>query len=77
MARSARVMTAAAAPSLTPQQSKSPSGQAIIGALTACSSVISRWKWALGLSEPLWWFLTAICPRSSLPASYSRPYLAK
>jgi len=38
----APMMMAAAAPSLTPQQSKRPRGQAIMGALSTCSGVTSR-----------------------------------
>src|SRR4029077_6100861 len=47
------VTMAQAAPSDTPQQSKSPSGSAIIGALRHCSSVIGFCKCALGFFAPL------------------------
>src|SRR5688572_1857509 len=59
-------MMAAAAPLLTPQQSNSPGGQAIMGALITCSGLTSRWKWALEFRVPLWCFLTAISAKMRL-----------
>ena len=39
---------AQAAPSETPQQSSTPSGQAIIGAASTCSAVMALRRWAFG-----------------------------
>ena len=77
LAMSARQTMAAAAPSLTPQQSNNPRGQAIMGALRICSTETSLRRWALGFLAPLAWLLAETMARISLPSSGDRPYLAK
>ena len=64
-------MTMAAAPSDIAQQSKRPSGQAMIGALSTSSIVTALRKWALGWRTPFLWFLIATRPRSSFVQPYS------
>jgi hypothetical protein len=53
-ARSSLTINSAAAPSLIGQNSKSLSGSAITLDSMTLSIGISFWKWARGLSEPLW-----------------------
>ena len=65
---------AAAAPSATPAQSKTPSVPASRGEPSACSLVISRRNWARGLRAPLWWFFTAMEASTSAMVSSSTPY---
>ena len=49
---------AQAAPSLTPQQSNSPSGCEMIGAAQTWSIETAFRRWALGLSAPFAWLFT-------------------
>jgi hypothetical protein len=53
-------MMAAAEPSLTPEQSNTPSSPATRGALAMVSIETSFWNWARGLRAPFWWFLKAM-----------------
>src|SRR3989339_251412 len=55
LAISGVVTIAQAEPSLTPQQSNSPSGEAMIGAAQICSIETALRKWAFGLRTPLAW----------------------
>ena len=64
-ASSARQMMAAAAPSLTPLQSNTPSSPATSGDLAMVSMETSFWNWARGLRAPFWWFFQAIRLRTS------------
>ena len=68
-------MMAAADPSLTPEQSNTPSSPATSGALEMVSMEISFWNWALGLRAPFWWFLKAIRLITSFIWTLSTPYL--
>ncbi len=71
------VTMAQAAPSLTPQQSKMPSGSATIGALTTRSSVIRLRRCALGFFEPFSWLFTDTCAMARLSSSAGMPCLAR
>ena len=68
-------MMAAAAPSLTPLQSNTPSSPATSGALEIVSMEISFWNWARGLRAPFWWFLKAMRLMTSFISALSTPYL--
>src|SRR3954453_928104 len=67
-------MTAAAEPSLTPEQSMTPNGPAMFGEHAIASLGTSRRNCARGLSEPLWWFFHAMRVSTSLIWSASTPY---
>jgi hypothetical protein len=56
----------AAAPSDTPQQSNRPSGSAIIGAFSTCSSVIGFCRCAFGFFAPLAWLFTEMLRHRAL-----------
>src|SRR4029077_12956617 len=73
-ASSARTRIAAAAPSLTPEQSKTPSCPAINGAFWIVSFGTSLRNWARGLRAPLAWFFQAMRVITSLSASAETPY---
>ena len=75
--RAAALAPPAEAPSEVPQQSNNPRGQAIIGALSACSMVISLRRCALGCLAPLRWLFTEISPIILLPSCGLSLYLAK
>ena len=68
-------MIAAAEPSLTPLQSKTPRSPATSGALAIVSMETSFWNCARGLRAPFWWFLKAIRLMTSFSWSWSTPYL--
>ena len=68
-------MMAAAEPSLTPLQSKTPRSPATSGALVIVSIETSFWNCARGLCAPFWWFLKAIRLMTSFIWSLSTPYL--
>ena len=65
---------AAAAPSATPAQSKTPRLPARRGDASTASLVISRRNWARGLRAPLWWFFTAMEASTSPMVASSTPY---
>src|SRR5437588_9527867 len=67
-------MTAAAEPSLTPEQSKMPSWPAMIGEQAIVSFGTSRRNWARGLSAPFLWFFHAMRVSTSFISSGSTPY---
>src|SRR3954447_21011866 len=67
-------MIAAADPSLTPEQSMTPSGPAMFGEHAIASFGTSRRNCARGLSAPLWWFFHAIRVSTSFICSASTPY---
>jgi hypothetical protein len=71
------VTIAAAAPSLTPQQSNRPSGSAIIGASRICAIVTAFCRCALGLSVPFWWLFHETWPMARLRSWREMPYLAR
>src|SRR5213593_1923270 len=58
-ATSSDARTTAAPPSVKGQQSRSLSGSATYGLCRTCSTVISFWNCAFGLSAPCLWFFTA------------------
>src|SRR5215207_5603611 len=68
-------MIAAAEPSLTPEQSKMPSGPATSGLQAIVSLGTSLRNCARGLRAPLRWFFQAIRVRTSFISSVSTPYL--
>ena len=68
-------MMAAAEPSETPLQSKTPKSPATNGALAMVSIETSFWNCARGLRAPFWWFLKAIRLMTSFIWSRSTPYL--
>jgi hypothetical protein len=74
---SGRATITAAAPSDTPQQSYRPSGSAMMGAFSACSSVIGDWKWAFGFLAPLAWLLIDTCEIARLSSAASTPCLLR
>ena len=67
-------MTAAAEPSLTPEQSKIPSGPATRGEQAMVSFGTSLRNCALGLRAPLRWFFHAMRVRTSFISASSTPY---
>ncbi|MNG08104.1 hypothetical protein D3C84_914400 [compost metagenome] len=71
------VTIAAAAPSLTPQQSKRPNGSAIIGALRICSMLTRLRICALGLSMPFSWLFQETCASARLRSSFDVPCLER
>ena len=73
-ASSARTMIAAAEPSLTPEQSKMPSGPATSGLQAIVSFGTSLRNCARGLSAPLRWFFHAMRVSTSFISSSSTPY---
>src|SRR5205085_11231319 len=73
-ASSARTMIAAAEPSLTPEQSKMPSGPAISGALQMVSLETDLRNCARGFLAPFSWFFHAMRVRTSFISSGSTPY---
>src|ERR671925_188249 len=66
-------MIAAAAPSLTPEQSNTPSGPATSGEQAIVSFGTSRRNWARGFSAPLRWFFQAMRVRTSFISASSTP----
>ena len=68
-------MMAAAEPSLTPLQSKTPSWPATRGEAAIFSIDTSLRYWALGLTAPLRWFFQAMRLMTSSISSGSTPYL--
>ena len=73
-ASSARTMIAAAEPSLTPLQSKMPSGPATSGLQAMVSLETSLRNWARGLSAPFLWFFQAMRVITSFSSWSSTPY---
>ena len=73
-ASSARHRIAAAAPSLTPEQSNTPSIPATLGALSIFSGGTALWNWALGLRAPFAWFLQAMRVSTCRMVASSKPY---
>src|ERR1700682_4848430 len=67
-------MIAAAEPSLTPEQSKMPSGPAMSGEQAMVSLATSLRNCARGLSAPFLWFFHAIRVRTSFISASSTPY---
>src|SRR4029079_6548726 len=65
---------AAAEPSLTPEQSKMPSGPATRGEHAMVSFGTSLRNWARGLSAQMRWFFHAIRVRTSFISASSTPY---
>ena len=65
---------AAAEPSLTPEQSKMPSGPATSGEQAMVSFGTSLRNCARGLSAPLRWFFHAMRVRTSFISASSTPY---
>src|SRR3989304_492492 len=74
-ASSARTMTAAAEPSLTPEQSKMPSGPATRGEQAMTSLATSFLNCARGLSAPFLWFFQAMRVITSLSFGIGTSYL--
>src|SRR5438876_10921794 len=67
-------MMAAAEPSLTPEQSKMPSGPATSGEHAIVSFGTSLRNCARGLRAPFLWFFQAIRVSTSLRSASSSPY---
>ena len=70
------VTIAHAAPSLTPQQSKRPSGSAMIGELRIVSISTALRRWALALRAPFWWLFQDTWPMARLRSSREVPCFA-
>ena len=70
------VTMAQAAPSLTPQQSKSPRGCAIMGAAMTWSILTRFRKWALGFMAPFSWLFTETWAMARLRSCYAIPCFA-
>ena len=67
-------MIAAADPSLTPEQSKMPSGPATNGLHEMVSLGTSLRNWARGFKAPLRWFFQAMRVITAFISSASTPY---
>src|ERR1700754_4020206 len=67
------VTIAQAAPSLTPQQSNTPRGSAMIGARRIASISTERRRCALGFLDPFLWLFQDTCAIARLSSSRPKP----
>ena len=65
---------AAAEPSATPEQSKTPRLPATSGEAQIVSLATALRNWASGFLAPFWWFFQAMRVMTSFSSSASTPY---